>query len=106
MGSQPSVFKLSAAQLERLIRDRAALAIQVRFTRHAESRMRLRRVSRMEVIEVLRRGRMNRTPEPNLRFGTLECRMQRFQAGRELGVVAALSDADPSVVVVTVLIVE
>lgn len=60
----------------------------------------------MEVVEVLRRGRMLRTPEPSLRFGTLECRMQRFLAGREVEVVAALSDADPSVVVVTVLIVE
>ena len=88
MGVQPSVFKLSTAQPERLIRERAALAIHVRCTSHAESRMRLRRVSRMEVVEVLRRGRMTRTPEPNLRFGTLECRMQRFQAGRELGVVA------------------
>lgn len=64
----------------------------------------MRKVSRVEVLDVLRRGRVVGLPEPNQRFGTLECRMQRFIAGRDLAVVAAVSDDDPSAVVVTVFI--
>jgi hypothetical protein len=47
-----------------------------------------------------------RTPEPNVARGSLECRMQRFLAGRELAVVAAVSDAYPGVVVVTAMVLE
>jgi hypothetical protein len=80
------------------------MAASVLISVHALSRMALRKVTRDEVHEVLRKGRLLRAPEPNIRFGSLECRMQRFIAGREVAVVAAVSDADPSVVVVTVLL--
>lgn len=104
MGSARSIHELSVAQLERLIRELAAVTVQVRFTAHAEQRMRLRRILRAEVLEVLQRGRIVAAPEPNPRYGTLECRMQRFLAGRDIAAVAALSDDDPSVVVVTVIL--
>jgi Domain of unknown function (DUF4258) len=98
-----SVFKLSVAQLERLIRGRVVQPMQVRLTVHALARMRLRHVLRDEVLEVLERGRIVGRPEPNLARGSLECRVQQFLAGREIAVVAALSDDDPAVVVVTVI---
>jgi hypothetical protein len=100
-----SVFRLSRTQLEALIHDRAANGAQVVFTRHAQLRMKERRIVHGEVLEVLRRGRIDRPPEPNAAKGALECRMQRFVAGRELGVVAALSDEMPDVVVVTALVI-
>jgi Domain of unknown function (DUF4258) len=98
-----SVFKLSVAQLERLIRGRAAQPMQVRLTVHALARMKLRQVLRDEVLEVLERGRIVGRPEPNLAHGALECRVQQFLAGREIAVVAAVSDDEPTVVVVTVI---
>ena len=49
---------------------------------------------------------MTRSPEPNLALGSLECRMQRFMAGRELAVVAAISDDDPAVIVVTAIVLD
>ena len=49
---------------------------------------------------------MTRSPEPNLALGSLECRMQRFMAGRELAVVASISDDDPAVIVVTAIVLD
>lgn len=65
--------------------------------------MKQRAIMRLEVLEMLRQGRMRRPPEPDLAHGSLKCLMQRFVAGRELGVVAAVSDDEPGVIVVTVV---
>ncbi|MBN8508071.1 MAG: DUF4258 domain-containing protein [Burkholderiales bacterium] len=99
----PSIHRLSSPQIERLIRDRATLSANVVFVHHALVRMRERAIMRLEVLEVLRQGRLRRAPEPDPAHGSLKCLMQRFIAGRELGVVAAVSDDDPGVVVVTVV---
>jgi hypothetical protein len=100
-----SVFRLSVVQLQRLIRQRAGDSARVVFTHHVLIRMKQRHILRPEVLDVLRLGSLRRTPEPNAGKGSLECRMQRFVAGRELGVVVALSDDDPSLVVVTALVI-
>ncbi len=100
-----SVFRLSIVQLQQLIRTRSVDTVRVVFSRHVELRMKQRQILRPEVLEVLRRGRLQRTPEPNPARASLECRMQRFVAGREIGVVVALNDDDPNVLVVTVLVI-
>ncbi len=46
-----------------------------------------------------------RPAEPNLMRGALECRMERFVAGRNLGVVVALNDEAPNMVIVTALVI-
>ena len=101
-----SVFKLSLAEVERLVRARAALTANVRLTRHVLVRMKLRHIIREEVYDVLCHGRLARPPEPNMALGSLECRMQRFMAGRELAVVGAISDDDASVIVVTAIVLD
>jgi hypothetical protein len=101
-----SVFRLSIAQLERLIHDRAKQPMLVSMTVHALMRMKERHVLRSEVIEVLECGHMQRPGEPNLARGSLECRLQRFVSGRELAVVAAVSDDHPQVIVVTAIVVD
>jgi hypothetical protein len=75
----------------------------VAFVSHALVRMKQRAITRLEVLEVLRQGRLRRAPEPDPAHGSLKCLMQRFVAGRELGVVAALSVDEPGVIVVTVV---
>lgn len=72
-------------------------------TSHALMRMRQRHVTRDIVLEVLRMGRLSRVPEPNLRYGSLECRMERYCAGRQLAVVVAIGDDDPDILVITVI---
>lgn len=98
-----SVFKLSQAQLELRIRKTAGDSQLVIFTNHAHVQMRKRHIPADIVLEVLRKGRIRRTPEPNLAKGSMECRMERFVAGSQIGVVAAISDEHPNVIVVTAM---
>jgi hypothetical protein len=97
---------MSQPQLQRHIRWLARDSASVMFTEHVLVRMRQRRILQIEVLDVLRQGRLAGTPEPNAAKGSLECRMQRFLAGRELAVVAAVSEDYPGVVVVTAMVVE
>ena len=101
-----SVFRLSRPEVERVVRTRAGLTGNVRLTLQALTRMKSRHISREEVYDVLVQGRMARAPEPNLALGSLECRMQRFMGARELAVVAAISDDEPLVIVVTAIVLD
>lgn len=98
-----SLFEQSVQQIERLIRARAANSGAVFFTDHARVQMRKRNISIDMALEVMRKGLLKRTPERNLARGSLECRMERFVAGRSLGVIAAISDGEPTLVVVTAM---
>lgn len=80
----------SKHQWETLIRHMAVDSGNVYFTRHALARMRQRHITRLQVMEVLRQGLIRREPEPDLRTGYLQCRMERVIAGRSLAVVFAL----------------
>ena len=102
-GLNLSIQSLSKAQVERLIRTIAADGSRVFVTAHAALRMRQRHVTRDIALEVLRKGRLLRIPEVNLRRGSLECRMERYCTGRQLGVVVAISDDDPDLLVITVI---
>lgn len=99
-----SVQKLPQTQLGRLIRTWSKESINVSISDHAKQRMRERNVSALELFECLQKGSLERT-EPNLKFGTLECRMERFTCGRNLAVVVAVDDNSPPVVVVTSIVV-
>jgi hypothetical protein len=65
--------------------------------------MRERGVSDLEVIECLRRGVIQRPPQVDRKTGHLKCRMEHFGPSRNVAVVAALDEADPDMVVVTVM---
>lgn len=93
----------SKSQWQRYIRTAAATSDNVIFTQHALLRMRQRQVSRVAAFEILRKGVIRREPEPNLRHGTLECRMEYYVAGRNLALVTAVDAGDPAVVVVTAI---
>jgi hypothetical protein len=97
------IDRLSPPQIQRLIHEIAADSERVAFTHHARIRMRQRQIARGLVLDVLRYGRLSRLPEPNSRFGSLECRMERYSAGRQIAVIAALCDGNPEVLVVTVI---
>ena len=55
------------------------------------------------VLECLRRGAIRRLPAPNIKTGWYECRMKRFTGGKNVAVVAAVEEANPAVIVVTVI---
>jgi hypothetical protein len=94
---------LSTPQLQAHIRSTAQNSINVLFTEHVKQRMRQRKITMPCVLETLRKGQIKRQPEPNTSYGTLECRMEFYSAGHNIGVVVAVSDEDPSLVVVTAM---
>lgn len=67
--------------------------------------MNARKISRDMAIEVLAKGRLLRQPEPNLRRGSTECTMERYIAGRDIGVVAAVTEDNARVVIVTTMLI-
>jgi hypothetical protein len=97
--------KKSNAQLEKLIRATAKDTKAVFITVHASVRMREWKVSSQEIYECLQLGNIRQQPEPNDAKGSLECRMERYVAGRNIAVVAAICDEDPDVIVVTVFVI-
>ena len=93
----------SKSQWQRHIRMALSAPERIVFTNHALQQMRARRVTRSEAMDVLKKGIIRREPEPNLRRGTLECRLEYYVAGRDLALVAAVDSGNPAVVVVTVI---
>ena len=99
-----TLAKRSESQLAKHIRTVSKTTERVAFTKHARTQMRMRKVSPTEVFECIRHGVIRRPPEISGDGASLECRMERYVAGRELAVVVALCDEDPDAVLVTVFI--
>jgi hypothetical protein len=95
--------KLSKKQIEQQIRERALNTANILLTDHARTRMRKRRITLAMVYHALRKGILVREPEPNLRYGTLECRMERYVEGREIGVLVAFEIDAAGLPVITVM---
>ena len=93
-------------QWETLIRHLATDSGSVFFTKHALGRMRERHITRQQVMDVLQRGVIRREPEPDLKTGHTQCRMERAITGRNIGVVLALEGPSAlSGIVVTALLI-
>lgn len=95
--------KLSKSQLQSHIRTVSRDSSRVAFTNHVLLRMKERRITRDLALEVLRKGLLIREPEPNLARGSIECRMEKFMTGRDIGIVVALRDDDPDLLVITAM---
>ena len=95
--------KLSKSQLQTLIRTVSRDSSRVGFTKHVLTRMKERQITRDMAVEVLRKGLLIREPEPNLVKGSIECRMEKFMTGRDIGIVVALSNDDPDLLVITAM---
>lgn len=95
--------RLSNQQLTRYIRALAtASTASIFITPHAKIQMRKRNINVKLVYECLRKGTILRTPEVHMKFDTLECRMERYEAGKNCCVIAALDDELPGMICVTV----
>jgi hypothetical protein len=92
----------SKAQLAKHIRTIAKNTAAIFLTDHAKKRMRERKVTAEEVFQCLQLGSIDREPEGNEEKGSLECLMERYVAGRQLGIIVALCDEDPDAIVVTI----
>ena len=93
----------SNSTFERHIRGLARETRSVRFTAHAQTRMSQRAITVPMVLECLRRGVIRRPPEQSIKTGWYECRLERYIAGKNVAVVAAVDEEDPTVIIVTVI---
>jgi hypothetical protein len=105
MLKQPPIArtKWACSQLETYIKKEAQNSVSVIFTDHIKKQMKARKITNVVVMAVLQRGSIKRTPEPNAMRGSLECRMEYFVAGFNIGVVVAVCDEDPSLILVTAM---
>ena len=94
---------MSNLQLQAHIRRTAQDSARVVITSHALARMAQRSVTDWEVHACLRMGVMERPPRQDRMRGTLKCTMEHFGSVRNLAVAVALDDADPDLIVVTVM---
>ena len=75
------------------------------FTNHVRQQMKARHITMACVMSTLRLGRIKRTPEPNAMHGTLECRVEHVSAGHNVAVIVALSDDDPTLLLITAMLI-
>ena len=94
----------SNSQVAKYIRTIAKESSCVFFTQHVKVRMNERKVTAPEVLDCIRNGTSRRAPEPSHDGQSLECRMERYVAGRNLAVVVALCDENPDIILVTVFL--
>lgn len=95
--------ELNKQQATARIREIAQSSRNVFITIHAKIRMAERKISRKMVFECLLHGRIERQPEPNTMKGSLECLMEHHAAGETIGVVVAIPEDNPGIIVVTVM---
>lgn len=93
----------SKHQLERFIRAHALDSHRIAFTAHARKQMRARKVTDAMVLETLRMGCIHLTPEPDMKFTGLKCRMERLVSGVRVGAVVYVEHPTPLLTVVTVI---
>ena len=91
--------------LRRRIAALAANSSTVEVRAHARKRMRERRVTLTQVLDVLRKGRVVQGEGAHLNIhGNWECKLERIVAGDRISEVAAVcSDGREAVIVVTVV---
>lgn len=95
--------KWSVPQLQTHIRKESKASINIVFSDHVKVQMKKRHITVDMVMTTLQKGSIKRTPDPNHMKGSLECRMEYFVAGFDIGVVVAIYDDDPSLILVTAM---
>jgi Domain of unknown function (DUF4258) len=97
------MHKWSKSQFEEYIKTTAKDGLRIVVTQHAKNQMRLRGIQQQAMEATLRSGNMLRECEPNIAKGTYECRMEKYVAGKDIGVVVAVSEDNPNLIIVTAM---
>jgi hypothetical protein len=104
MGAKIRFERMNNAQLRQHIRLLAKDSHRVLISDHAAQRMQERQVSDYQVLECLRFGIIQRPPETDRQTEDVKCRIEYFGTARNLSVIVALDEAEPNIVVVTVIV--
>ncbi len=92
---------LTAKTATQMVRTLAVDSSQVFFTKHAEDRMKARKVTRMQVLRCLTKGLIVEGPAKSVK-GNWEFRLECVSAGDALNVAAALDSDDNGTFVVVI----
>lgn len=103
MGVRIPVSQMTNAQLQARVRRLAQDSSSVFILEHAQLRMQERGVNDMEVLMCLREGVVQRPAKVDNKTGEVRVRLDHFGSARNLSVVVELSDLDPDVLVITVM---
>lgn len=95
------VEKMTARLALRMIREAATDSARVYLSGHAEKRMRQRRITRVQVLECLRRGQITEGPVLDIK-GNWTCRVERLVAGDQVKVAVAI-ERRSNLTVITVI---
>ena len=101
-----SVSKMTSTQIMRYVKEQAKDEINIVLTKHTRwERMGERRIGPADIASVLRRGRMIREPEPGKDYpNEMKCRFQHTDHDlKPISVEVAISDDDPSLIIITVI---
>ncbi len=97
---------LSKHQWESLIRKIAGNSRKIKWTEHAKQQMRARHITMPMALDVLSKGIIRLEPEPHIKTRDIICRIERFTAGKSVGICVALeSEKVATMIVVTALII-
>ena len=94
-------FNITPARAKKLLKEIAEDSSRVFFTRHAEKRMRERKITRTQVVRCLTHGRIVEGPAPSIK-GNMEMRLEVMSAGEIVTTVAALetdSSGDMAIII-------
>ena len=97
------VSKPSKHQLEKHVRLCAQSTSNIVFVQHARERMRQRKINDPMVLETLRKGLIQREPEPDMKADGVRCLIERYVAGVNVGVVVLVDYPAPQLTVITVI---
>jgi len=78
--ADPIPLQLTTPAALRIIRAAAEDSARVFFTTHAIQRMKLRKITRVQVLDCLRRGTISEPPHRDV-HGNWKCNVSRFHAG-------------------------
>jgi hypothetical protein len=101
-----SVSNMTATQIIRYVKEQARNDDNIVLTRHTRwDRMGKRRIGPADIARVLRLGRMIREPEPGKNYpNEIKCRFQHTDHDlKSISVEVAISDDDPSLIIITVI---
>lgn len=91
---------------EKKIRALAVNSGNVIWTEHAKQQMRRRNISMAVALDALCHGVIRREPEVDIRTAHTVCRMERYAAGKTVGICVALeAESSQSGIVVTAMLI-
>lgn len=93
-------FQLREADAKRMLTKLAECGSQVFFTDHAKQQMRKRKITPLQVINCLRKGRITEAPCLDL-HGNWKLTIERYASGESIGCGVAIDADVPKAIIIT-----